>query len=408
MKVLCSQRSLTKGISLVSKAVPSRAVVSIISHVLLEAKDNQLRLCATNMELSINCWIPASVEVEGAVTVPAKLLQDFVQTLPDDEVRIAFNEKNNTLQVQCARIDAKFKTMAANDFPLIPTLSSFLLKENSEDEAQKGYHIGLDNNSFRTMIKQTTFAASKDMHRPTLTGLCAIFNKDAFTLVATDGYRLSRRMIPVEAHDALLPENPVVIPAKTLDEVARICADGSDEEQVIAYMPSTDTRQIVFHIKAGESSKNLFESVEVVSQLIDGKFPQYEAIIPKSHTTSMVVETKAMQKAIKVSALFAKDNANLVKLTVDPAHGQYGQLRVFGFNSESGDSMNEIDAAVSQGETVEISFNADYLMDVLSNITSETVILEMTQSSKPITIRPYENAPSVFLYVVMPMMRRDT
>jgi DNA polymerase-3 subunit beta len=222
-------------------------------------------------------------------------------------------------------------------------------------------------------------------------------------MAATDGYRLSLRSAPVKGS---LPPEPltVIVPAKSLGEFARISAD-ADESRAVQVIVTQARNQILFQIwgKNLESKGGSFHRVELASQLIDARFPDYRAIIPKSHTTRTVVDTASLLKAVRVAFLFARDNANIIRVRIDPANGSgNGQVSLTATSAEMGNSVNEIDAMV-EGNDLEIAFNARYLIDVLSQIDQPQVVLETTQATRPGTIRPVGMGEAEFLHVVMPM-----
>jgi DNA polymerase-3 subunit beta len=252
------------------------------------------------------------------------------------------------------------------------------------------------------MIDQVVFAAASDESRPTLTGVEVTFREGTIRMAATDGYRLSVRSAQVEG--AGVPaDTTVIIPAKSLAELGRISADGDESRRIHVLLPEENRNQVLFQVWGKPDIKSSFHRVELVSQLIDARFPDYRAIIPKTHTTRTVVDTAALLKAVRVASLFARDNANIVRMAINQGNGTHGgQVRLTATSSEMGDNVNEIDAMVEGGD-VEIAFNAKYLIDVLSQIEQPQVTIETTQPTRPGTIRPVGMAENEFLHVVMPM-----
>lgn len=399
MRVSCLQENLAKGLSIVSRAVSSRSTLPVLGNILIEAKDNELRLAATNLEIGINCWIGAKVEDEGAITVPAKLLSDFVNTLPPERVDLELAVRTQTLHVHCVRSDANFKGIDAADFPIIPTAGT---GNDGDDSAAslEGTRIELETGGLRKMIDQVVFAASTDESRPTLTGVEVSFTPARLTMAATDGYRLSVRSIHL---DKPFVEDPmtVIVPARSLGELGRIIAD-ADSERTVQALVTQARNQILFQVWGKGDGRGAFHRVELASQLIDARFPDYRAIIPKSHSTRTVVDTADLLKAVRRAQLFARDNANIVRVAVSPGNSQQGHVKLTATSAEMGDSVNELDALV-EGDDLEIAFDARFLMDVLNQIDQPQVILETTQSTRPGTIRPLGMGEDEFLHVVMPM-----
>lgn len=400
MRVSCLQENLAKGLSIVSRAVAARSTLPVLGNILLEAKNNELRLAATNLEIGINCWIGAKVEDEGAITVPARLLSEFVNSLPPERIDMELTVRTQTLHLRCARYDANMKGLDAADFPIIPTAGTGG-EMDEQVEVLEGTRIELETSGLRKMIDQVIFAASGDESRPTLTGVEVSFHPARLTMAATDGYRLSVRSAHLDkpfVDDAIT----ALVPARSLGELGRIIAD-ADTSKPVQVIVTQARNQILFQVW-GKEGRGAFHRVELASQLIDARFPDYRAIIPKTHTTRTVVDTAALLKAVRVAQLFARDNANIVRVAVSPGNGgkQEGQIRLTATSAEMGDSVNEIDAMV-EGTDLEIAFDARFLIDVLSQIDQAQVVLETTQSTRPGTIRPLGMGEDEFLHVVMPM-----
>ena len=395
MRVSCLQENLAKGLSIVGRAVSSRSTLPVLGNILLEARDNQLRLAATNFEISISCWIGARVEDEGSITVPARLLTEFVNSLPPEQIDMELSVRTQTLSLRCARYNATMKGIDANDFPIITTV-------DEDGEVVEGTSMELDPEGLRKMIDQVIFAASKDESRPTLTGVEVSFKDDRLHMAATDGYRLSMRSVlldsPVGDEDMT-----VIVPAKSLGELSRISAD-ADDDKAVGVLVTQARNQILFRLQGkGNEAKGGFYRVEMVSQLIDARFPDYTAIIPKSYSTRTVVNTASLLKAVRVAFLFARDNANIIRVAIVPGNGdEQGQMRLTATSNEMGDSINEIDALV-EGEEMEIAFDARFLIDVLSQVDQPQLVLETTQSTRPGAMRPVGMGEEEFLHVVMPM-----
>ncbi len=373
MKVSCLQENLAKGLSIVGRAVATRSTLPVLSNVMLATDGARLKLSATNLEIGIVCWIGAKVEEDGSITVPARLLTDFVNSLPPERIDMELTVRTQTLNLKCARFEANIKGIDAQEFPLIPTAG-----EDSK--------ISLDPSMLRQMIDQVVFAAATDESRPILTGVLAKFQGEQLTLAAADGFRLSVRT----AH---LPEPvsepvTVIVPARALAELSRI---SGEQEQPIEITITPARNQALFHMA----------NVDLVSQLIEGNFPDYNQIIPKSYSTRTVVSTSDFLKAAKTANIFARDAANIVRLEIVPG-GELapGRVTLTATSAEVGDNVGEIDAVI-EGEEMEIAFNAKYLIDVLSVVDAAQVALETTTASSPGVIKPVGSED--FTHVIMPM-----
>ncbi len=390
MRVLCLQENLAKGLSVVNRAISSRTTLPILQNVLLRAEaPASLKLSATNLDIAINCWVAAQVEEEGATTVPARLVTDFVNTLPAGErLRMELNVRTQTLHVECDRTEANFRVIDASDFPVIPT---------GDGEST----LTLPPATLRHMIQQVAFAASTDESRPTLTGVYVTTDEQRLVFVATDGYRLAYRATPV---DNVPSDLAVIVPARSLNELARIAAD-ADEEGDATVTVTEDRNQVVFRIpgKGTHDSRGAFQRAEIVSQLIDATYPNYKAIIPGKWDTRVVLNTQEFKQSIQRAYLFARESSNIVKLSVVP--GDPGALHVHASSSDYGDHHAVLDAIV-EGPELEIAFNGRYLLDVLQVLDSPQMVLEMTKPSRPGVIRPVGAGEDEFLYVLMPMNLR--
>ncbi len=400
MRVSCFQENLSKGLSIVGRAVSSRSTLPVLGNILLEAKNNQLRLAATNLEIGINCWIGARVDDEGAVTVPSRLLAEFVNSLPPEQIELELSVRSQSLHLRCANFDANIKGIDAQEFPVIPTVDNGAGPEETA-EALEGRTIALETAGLTKMIDQVVFAAATDESRPTLTGVEVTFAQERLSLAATDGYRLSVRSM--EVGQAFTEDTSVVVPARHLGELGRIIAD-ADEERPVQVTVTQARNQILFRVWGeGAENRGSFLQVDLVSQLIADRFPDYRAIIPKSHNTRTVLGTDALLQAARVAQLFARDNANIVRLKVQPgSEGGVGNLHLSAISAELGNSENKLDAMV-EGDELEIDFDVRFLIAVLSQIDEEQVVLETTQSNRPGTIRPVGIGDDEFLHVVMPM-----
>jgi len=389
VRVSCLQENLAKGLSIVGRAVSSRSTLPVLGNILLATDQARLKLAATDLEIAINCWIGAQIQEEGATTVPARLLADFVNSLPSERIDMELSVRTQSLHIRCARYEASIKGIDASEFPLIPT--------SDGDGA-----VEIPVNTLRKMIDQVAFAAATDDSRPMLTGVHARFQEDRLIFAATDGFRLSVRL--TRLNRPVAEEMAVIIPARSLQEIARISGD-ADEEHPVEIRVVHARNQVLFHLtgKADGSEKGGFQQVDVVSQLIDSKFPDYEAIIPKSWTTRTVLDTAEFLKAVRVAYLFAREAANIVRLQIRPGDADRpGVLTLTATSQEYGENVTEVEALV-EGEPIEIAFNARYLIDVLSVIDTAQVALETTRPGAPGVIRPVGVGPEEFTHVIMPM-----
>ncbi|MBU2608794.1 MAG: DNA polymerase III subunit beta [Chloroflexi bacterium] len=373
MKLSCLQENLNRGLSVVGRAVATRTTLPITNNVLIETDKSRLKLVATNLEMAISCWIGAKVEEEGAITVPARLLIEFVNSLPADKIDIALASGTKVLGLQCARFEARISGVDAKDFPPIPKLD-------------EGITAKVEVEALRQGISHVVFAAATEESRPVLTGIDARFSGDTLTLAAADGFRLAVYTLPLAA--PVSQETEVIIPARSLAELNRLMGD---QEATVDITINPNKSQALFRMK----------DIELVSQLVQGTFPQYEQLIPQSSSTRAVVDVAEFFRASKTASIFARDGSGIVRLVVTPG-GELtpGKLTVSARSEEVGDDVGEIDAMVD-GEEAKIAFNGKYLADVLGVLREPQVSLETTNPSSPGVIRPV--GVDNYVHVVMPM-----
>jgi len=373
MKLSCLQENLNRGLSVVGRAVATRTTLPITNNVLLVTDQSRLKLVATNLEMAISCWIGAKVEEEGAITVPARLLTEFISSLPGEKVDISLSPKTKTLELKCARFEARISGVDAKDFPPIPKIEDGITTKVEVDSLRQG-------------ISRVVFAAASEESRPVLTGVNAQFEENLLTLAAADGFRLAVYKLPITV--PVSEKSEVIIPARTLAEVNRLMVD---QEEAVEITLSPSKGQIMFHLK----------NIELVSQLVQGTFPNYAQLIPQSYTTRAVVDVAEFLRATKTASIFARDGSGIVRLVMTPG-GELtpGKMTVSARSEEIGDDVGEIDAMV-EGEEAKIAFNGKYLTDVLSVLGESQVALETTNPSSPGVIRPV--GVDNYIHVVMPM-----
>ncbi|MDP2931000.1 MAG: DNA polymerase III subunit beta [Chloroflexota bacterium] len=373
MKLSCLQENLNRGLGIVGRAVATRTTLPITNNVLLVTDQSRLKLVATNLEMAISCWIGAKVEEEGSVTVPARLLIEFINSLPADKVDISLFPRTKTIELRCARFEARISGTDAKDFPPIPRV-------------EDGISTQVEVEGLRQAINQVAFAAAVEESRPVLTGVDAQFDGDLLTLAAADGFRLAVYKLPLKT--PVSEKTEVIIPARTMAELARLAAD---QEEPVEIRVNPNKSQAIFILK----------NIELVSQLVQGTFPQYGQLIPQSHSSRAVIDVAQFLRATKTASIFARDGSGIVRLVVSPG-GELtpGKMTISARSEEVGDDVGEVDAQV-EGEAAKIAFNGRYLTEVLSVLKEPQVALETTSPSSPWVIRPV--GADNYIHVVMPM-----
>lgn len=373
MKLSCLQENLNRGLSYVGRAAATRTTLPITNNVLMATDQGRLKLVATNLEMAVSCWIGAKIEEEGAITVPARLLNEFVASLPSDKIDISLLPRTKTLQLKCARFEARISGINAKEFPPIPTAEDGISTKISVEALRKG-------------IGRVVFAAATDESRPVLTGVHAEFEDKLLTLAAADGFRLAVYKLPLTT--AVKEKSTAIIPARALAELNRMATDQEDDIEIKL---NTAKSQILFRLK----------DIELISQLVQGSFPQYSQLIPKSYSTRAIVDVSQFLRATKTASIFARDGSGIVRLVITPGtKASQGKLTIAARSEEIGDDVGDIDAAV-EGEEAKIAFNGKYLIDVLSVLNEQQVALEVTSPSSPGVIRPI--GVDNYVHVVMPM-----
>jgi len=323
--------------------------------------------------MAITCWIGAKVKQKGEITVPARLLSDFVSSLPNDAIEINLPANSRIMELKSGHFQARMHGIDAVDFPPIPQIND-------------GITASIDAASLREGISQVAFAAATEESRPVLTGINTEFDGDQLNLVAADGFRLAVHKTALNS--PVKEKTTVIIPARTLSELNRLVGE---QEEPVEITVNEKRSQVLFRLK----------DAEIVSQLIQGSFPNYSQVIPQSYTTRAVVDIGEFLRVTKMSSIFARDASGIVRLIVTPGSElNPGKITVSAQAEEVGDNVSEVDA-LTDGEEAKIAFNVRYLSDVLSVLPQAQVALELTTPSSPGTIRPI--GVDNYVHVVMPM-----
>ena len=376
MKVSCLQETLQRALAQVSRAVATKTALPVLSNVLLSTDEGRLKIAATNLEIGITTWVPASVEEEGKITVDARLLTDFVNTLPNDTVQLSSDNVRYSLAVQCGRDKAAINGIDADDFPVIPTI------------ADDAFTAVVDPQLFRDMIAQVELAAASDDSRPVLAGVLTRFEESSIMLAAADGFRMAVRTGVLS--DVVLSRFDMIVPARAYRELARIIGD-STEPLTLTVTPN----QSQLLVRVG--------STEFLSRLIEGTFPDVRQIIPREFGTRVEVGRETLVNAVRRARYFALDNNDVILVLVRPGDDDMnpGTLEITATAAERGNSQSFVDASVV-GPELQIAFNARYLQDVLGVIRQGQVMLGMNGNNQAGVVRP--TGSEDYTHVIMPMV----
>ncbi len=372
MRLSCLQENLARGLSVVGRAVASRSTLPITQNVLLSTEQSMLKISATDLNMAMTTWIGAQVEEEGAITVPARLLSDFVNSLPPERIDMEATSQPIGLNIKCVSFESNMSGSPADDFPPIPAVEGGLAAKIEPDV-------------LREAIGRVSFAAATEDSRPVLTGVKTEITGDEFKFAAADGFRLA-------VYSGKLAEPPsedieFLIPARVLNEISRLLGT---QQKAVEFMVTPSSNQALFRV----------EDVEIVSSLIAGNFPNYNQLIPQSYTTRVVLNSDDFLRATRTAAIFARDGSGIIRLQMGAGEEDApGHLTVSSRAEEVGDNEGQLGAAV-EGEDAKIAFNSKYLTDVLDVLNGD-VAMEVSSPSSPGVLKPVEGDD--YVHVVMPM-----
>lgn len=382
MEFICTQENLNKALLAVEKIITKNTTLPILSNVLLETDNSRLKISATNLEIGVSYWIGAKIEKEGLITVPARVLSSYISKLPNKKVSFKTNT-NNVMNISLDEITTNVKGMDAKEFPIIPKLSEKPVGE-------------VKNIDFKNALLSTTMASATSEVRPELSGIYLHFDftNKTLTVVATDSHRLAEKIIPLSKSEFEQEENiSVILPKNTAQELIRVLDNAAHTEITIS------SNQILF----------LMDGISLISRLIDSKYPDYKQIIPQTFEMEAILETKALINLIRIAGLFSDTQLMNVSFKTDIAKS----LVVIKSESEqvgSNEAKIKANIKINQkegeekkdaGKDVEIVFNHKQLLEGLSAIMDEKVILGINNGSAPAVLRP-EDAKANYLYIIMP------
>lgn len=348
MKFICEKTQLQESISTAQKAVTGKSTMNILEGILLIAKNNELTLIGSDIDLSIETKVKADILEEGSIVVDSKLFGELIKKLPNSSVQIETLE-NNSLEIICEKSKAVLKYMNSEDFPSLPHINENMI-------------FAISQRLLKNMIKGTIFATAQDEIRPILTGIKFEVKDKKLNLVALDGLRLALRSEEVDNDNTI----SAVIPGKTLSEVSKVLED-SEENVNITFTPN----HILFNLG----------STKIISRLLEGEFINYNSIIPDEYNLKVVVKRNEFLDCIERASLMAKEgNTNLIKLNI-----QDDQI-VITSDSQLGKAREELNV-IMQGDPLKIAFNARFLIDVFKIMDEEEIMLELTSSVSPCVVK---------------------
>jgi DNA polymerase-3 subunit beta len=360
MKFKVEKEVLLNGIQIVQNVITTKSALPILSHILIETQQDTLKLTATDLDIGISCVIPVDIQEQGAITIPAKRFNDIIRELPANDVNIT-TKKNNQVTIETESCQFKIMGLAREEFPKLP--------EFKDKEV-----ITLEQEVLKQMLSLTTFAASFDETRYILNGILFRINKNVLTLVATDGKRLA--IIEKKINQDIDKDISIIVPIKTIHELNRNLKDEGEMSLVLG------TNQVLFEMG----------SIVVISRLIEGEFPDYKQVIPPASENKIKADRTQFLLAVRRAALLSTPDYQAVKFEVFK-----NKAVVSKSTPDIGESHEELPIEYSGKEMV-IGFNPNYLIDVLKNLNTDSIELELTDSEKPGVIRM-----NGYVYIVLPM-----
>lgn len=363
MKCICTKENLYEGLTQVGHVTSRTSSLPILNNILFRIEHGVITLSATNLEIGITRLVRGKVESEGAITIPARILTEYVGLLANDEA-VTLELDGNRMTVTSKAGSVKLNTMPAEEYPLIPKL-----------EKQGGG--ACDAAAFKEALQQVLFAVANDDARPEISGVLFRVQGRELTLVSTDSYRLAEKKIALK-EDA--PECTTIIPARTMAEVLHMLDGGA----AALHWYATENQMLFSH-----------DETDLVTRLIDGQYPQFEQIVPKGHATRATIDRDALLRAVKATSLFARPGIHDVALSFAPP----GTLVLESSNTQVGENRQEL-AATIEGKENAIVLNGRYLLDGLANLGMDEAVLELTNNASPAVFRHEKGR---YLYIIMPI-----
>lgn len=363
MKFSILQQDLIPALQSVSRSCGARSQLPVLGNILLQAQQGKLKISATNLEIGVVKIINAEIIEEGEITLPAKTLVEVVVNLAGE--KLEFNSSLEQVKISTATFSSTLNGISATEFPAIPFSGKEAVKFKPENLIKS--------------LPQITFAAAADEGRPILTGVLTEIKDKKLQLVATDGYRLAHKVLPVEESAYF----KALVPRRTFEEVLRLISEEEADEITVSL--SEDGNQMIFS----------FGNMQVSSRLIEGQFPAWEKIIPQNYLARIIVERNEILKAVKLASVFAKSEANIVKLQSLP-----NKLLLTSEAKELGSQQKEVEAQV-EGDEMTIAFNTKFLQDALSVMDTSQVIMEFSGNLSAALLKPL--GEEGLEYIIMPV-----
>ena len=383
MKLICTRENFKRAIFNLERVVSKQTTLPILNNILFEAEGSSLKLSATNLEIGAVSNVSAKIEKGGRITIPAKLISNFINNLPAGD-NLEIEVIDQSLKIKSGSAKAIVKGLSANDFPIIP-------KKTTD------FQLQVSNHSLRNTINKIITSIAFNEARPELTGINLILNSEELIFAATDSFRLSESRIKVgvenvngETYKELIEKNSsLIIPATTMQEVVRIIS--TDDQDFVKI--TIEDGQIFFE----------FRETILVSRLINGKYPEYQHIIPSDFKTTLIGEKGVFQSAIKMASFFAPGKTSEIALNMN---SESGNVFIEAMNGEIGENSTELNLDTA-GPSQEVIFNAKYLLDGINTISTSKVAILINAEATPVALKEVDEKTGElgrdYIYIVMPI-----
>jgi DNA polymerase-3 subunit beta len=367
MKFKITRDNLQQGLAAVAASIPTRTTLPVLSNIMIEVGADSVTMSGTDLDIAVSVRVPAEVDAEGALTVPAKKLQELARELPEHPVRV--QSKGDRFELSCGRASFRLNGMARDEFPTFPSVNfaaSWRIKGSV----------------LHDLIRQTSFAVSTEESRPILNGVLWQMDSSSMRMVATNGHRLARMTVPVAASG--MPKEDLIVPPKALQQVERLF--GPDDDVEVARSEN--------HLGFRR------EGTQVYTRLIEGPYPNYEQVIPRDNDKIVIADRNLITQALRRMAVVASDQTHRVRLGFAS-----GMVRLSVETPDLGEAHEEMEVDYA-GDALEIGFNASYLLEVLKYMPTEDVRMTFKAPERAATIEPVGKqgeAPPAYFCLVMPL-----
>ncbi len=381
MKLICTQENLKRAINVAERAIGRQGTLPILGNFLLETENGRLKVSATNLDIGVVARVGAKIEVEGRITVPAKLLANFISNLPIGETIILEQMPGLALSITAGQYQVKIKGLDAQEFPIIP-------------QSKGGSVLEIPAQTFRSALGRLLPCVAVNDARIELTGVNMIFSEKDICLAASDSFRLAEETVLLKQAasgavlETLVSQGSCVVPAATLTELARVITPESTVIRLTA-----EENQLFFEV----------DGVQIISRLVSGKFPDYKQIIPPSFGTKVVLEKELFLRAVRIASVFTSQGVQEIVLRVRP---EEQHVFVESRSQEIGENRTLLPASIEGTEAIDLIFNPRYIIDGINSIHTPTLALFVNQSSTPVAFRMIEKEGvenNTSLYIVVPI-----